>query len=437
MCNPQMSPTSGRFGKSFGQSTDGNISMLTALSIVPLMVFMGAGVDYGRVLSAQAGLQASVDSAALTLAQMGSSLTAAQLQQQASTLISASYYNPATSGLDVAVTKSGSGTQSYQIKASVNFQPALLGVLGYSTMPVSASATAQARSTARNRIALVLDNSGSMADSGKITALRGAANSFLTTLQGAVATSDDVYVSIVPFVDVVNVGTANLNASWMDWTEWNNGSFSVSWNRSSSSGNRATYWTGCVADRGNISGPSNSNYDTNVTAPNASNTATLFPATLPGACPTAVLPLTNDWTLLSSKINAMSANGSTNQAIGLAHGWMSLVGGGPYPPPPLQDPAYQYQKSIIILSDGLNTYDRWYNWASQIDARQSMTCTNIKASGITIYSIQVNTSGDPTSSILRSCASDNSKFYQISSASQMPAIFSDIAGQINQLTLTQ
>src|SRR4051812_12289829 len=28
----------------------------------------------------------------------------------------------------------------------------------------------------------------------------------------------------------------------------------------------------------------------------------------------------------------MSPAGNTNQAIGLAHGWISLVGGGPYPP---------------------------------------------------------------------------------------------------------
>lgn len=420
----------------FSRSESGNISMLTGMAVIPLMVFIGVGVDYSRILNAQAGLQASIDSAVLTLAQTGSSMNATQLQAQAQNLVEASFYNSASSGLNVSVTQNGTSAKNYNIKATINFQPSMLGLIGYTSVPVSATATAQARSNARNRIALVLDNSGSMASAGKMTALKGAASDFLTQLQGAASSPEDVYVSIIPFVDVVNVNSSNISANWIDWTEWDNGDFYVNW-RKTSKGNRSSYWTGCVADRGNQYSPSSGNYDTNVTAPTTSNTATLFPATVPGACPAAVMPLSNDWTALANKINAMTPNGNTNQAIGIAHGWMSLIGGGPYPTPPAQDPNYTYQKSVIILSDGLNTSDRWYNNASSIDARQNMTCTNMKAAGVIVYTIQVNTSGDPTSSVLQSCASDASKFYQISSASQMPTIFSDIAGKINQLTLTQ
>jgi hypothetical protein len=35
----------------------------------------------------------------------------------------------------------------------------------------------------------------------------------------------------------------------------------------------------------------------------------------------------------------------------------------------------EYAKAIIILSDGLNTEDRWYTSASQIDARQRRPAT--------------------------------------------------------------
>jgi hypothetical protein len=90
---------------------------------------------------------------------------------------------------------------------------------------------------------------------------------------------------------------------------------------------------------------------------------------------------------MTNLINNMVANGNTNQAIGLAHGWMSLVGGGPYPTPPAQDPNYKYSTVIILLTDGLNTQDRWYTDQSSIDARQQMTCNNIKAAGITLYTI--------------------------------------------------
>ena len=78
----------------------------------------------------------------------------------------------------------------------------------------------------------------------------------------------------------------------------------------------------------------------------------------------------------------MTANGNTNQAIGLALGWQSLTQGAPFSAPAM-DPNYQYQQIIILLTDGLNTQDRWYTNQSSIDARQQITCNNIKAAGIT------------------------------------------------------
>jgi hypothetical protein len=57
------------------------------------------------------------------------------------------------------------------------------------------------------------------------------------------------------------------------------------------------------------------------------------------------------------------------------------------------DPNYTYSQIIILLTDGLNNTDRWYTTQSQVDARQTLTCNNIKAAGITLYTIQVNTGG--------------------------------------------
>ena len=66
-------------------------------------------------------------------------------------------------------------------------------------------------------MALVLDNTGSMADSGKMPALQAATKSLLTQLQGAVTVNGDVYVSIIPFVKDVNLGAANWNSNWIYW----------------------------------------------------------------------------------------------------------------------------------------------------------------------------------------------------------------------------
>ena len=66
-------------------------------------------------------------------------------------------------------------------------------------------------------LALALDNTGSMASSGKMTALKTAAHNLLNTLQAAEKMPGDIKVSIIPFAVDVNVGTANVDATWIDW----------------------------------------------------------------------------------------------------------------------------------------------------------------------------------------------------------------------------
>jgi hypothetical protein len=133
----------------------------------------------------------------------------------------------------------------------------------------------------------------------------------------------------------------------------------------------------------------------------------------------------------------MSAVGNTNQAIGLALGWMSLTGGGPFAAPPPMDPNYTYSQNIILLSDGLNTQDRWYTNASSIDARQQITCSNIKAAGITLYTIQVNTDGDPVSTLLQHCASSSDKFFLLTSADQILPTFNSIGANLSKLYIAR
>ena len=62
------------------------------------------------------------------------------------------------------------------------------------------------------------------------------------------------------------------------------------------------------------------------------------------------------------------------------------------------DPNYKYQQTIVLMSDGLNTENRWDgngSWqSSAVDARMSLACTNAKNAGITIYTVHVNTNGD-------------------------------------------
>ena len=60
---------------------------------------------------------------------------------------------------------------------------------------------------------------------------------------------------------------------------------------------------------------------------------------------------------------------------------------------------------------------------------------NIKASGIILWTIQVNTSGDPTSTLLQNCASTPDKFFLLTSASAIAATFDNIGKQMTKLHL--
>lgn len=66
-----------------------------------------------------------------------------------------------------------------------------------------------------------------------------------------------------------------------------------------------------------------------------------------------------------------------------------------------------------------------------------MTCANVKAAEITVYTIQVNTGGDPTSSLLQSCASTSDKFFLVTSSSGIGTIFNQIGSNLSQLRIAK
>jgi Flp pilus assembly protein TadG len=429
----------------------GSLVPVFAIMMLVLIGMIGMGVDYTRGSFANAKMQAALDATALALSSNASTVSASVLTSEASTLFSSIYTGSKLTTPAITATYSNNGGPQVVVTATATLPTTFLNLPPFkmSTLNLSASSTI-AWGQSRLRVALVLDNTGSMADSGKISALQTATKNLLTQLKNVVVNTGDVYVSIIPFVKDVNVGSSYSTASWIDWTDWeaNNGTCSrgTASTKSSCTGTWTpashSTWNGCVTDRGpptwNMStpAPGPQNYDENVDAPVAGVTASQFPAEQYGSCPLQLMGLSNNWTGMNTLVNQMTPNGNTNQAIGLVWGWMSLVGGGPLTAPAM-DSSYQYQQVIIILSDGLNTQDRWYSSASQIDARQQTTCSNIKTAGITIYAVQVNTGGDPTSTLLQNCASDSGKFFLLTSASQIITTFQTIGNAISKLHIAK
>ena len=234
-------------------------------------------------------------------------------------------------------------------------------------------------------------------------------------------------------------------------------------NWSKPSTNPISNWTGCVTDR-------TQSFDETGDSPDPSNVATLFPAnqwyeSSKGYCnassnPTLepVMPLTYNWSALKTAVNAMQPTGSTDQSVGLAWAWQSLLTATTGPiPAPAEDANTTYNRVIIILSDGLNTEDRWPNYGDgstqnttggvgDIDVRQAQQCANIKAATdsqgrqmFTIYTIQVDTSSppDPVSTVLQNCASDPTKFFKLTSSNQIATTFTAIGTALSQLRVSQ
>lgn len=433
----------------FLQDRRGGVAPMFALAIVPVFGLVGAAVDYSRANSVRTGMQSAIDATSLAMAKLAPTLTQAQLQQQTTAYFNAMFNHPEAKNLVITPTYTTAGGSQLVISVSGSVDTSFMKIMGYSSLNIGSTSTVK-WGNVRLRVALVLDNTGSMADYNKIGALKTATNDLLTQLKNAATNTADVYVSIIPFVKDVNVGSGNKGASWIDWSDWdnNNGSCSKGWGVSNYSDcmlqngkpkwTAASHdtWNGCVTDRGGSNTPTGQDYDTNANAPNSSQSSQ-FSAEQYGSCPQAVLPLTNNWSSMTTLVNSMGPAGNTNQNIGLAHGWMSLVGGGPYPTPPAMDPNYTYQQVIILLTDGLNTEDRWYTDQASIDARQQMTCSNLKTAGITLYTVQVNTGGDPTSTLLQNCASTSDKFFLVTSSSGIGTIFNQIGTNLSKLRIAK
>ena len=539
--------------RDFSVARSGNVAIIFSLATLPMVGFVGAAIDYSRANAVKAAIQTALDSTALMLSKEAATDTSTQLQTNATKYFNANFSSVGIKASSVTVTPvySTSTPSQITVNGTVNVPTTFVGILGVKTITLNETSTTAWGST-RLRVALVLDNTGSMADSGKLTALKSATGTLLDQLSSAANTNGDVYVSIVPFVKDVNVGACGSSCAtdtWLDFSKdftnldvgmtdstpsssvgpgsacpyssWTNGYSCVTaaggtrtTSTIASSGSNAgwicpsnsigcynsvlqtststvtigpsknascngystcsctgsgskktctatvttnngyshtwfvdtTQWTGCVLDRGSNTAPgTNAGNDQTVTAPDTTDSTTLFPAVQYSACPQAVMGLSYNWSSMKSLVNNMVANGSTNQPIGLEMGWLSLAGGGPFTVP-AEDPNYSYSKIIILLTDGLNTQDRWYGNGSatstsvdyrMVDPSGNGTCANIKAAGITIYTIQVNTGGDPTSTLLQNCASDSSKFFLLTSASQIVTTFQQIGTNLTQLRVAK
>ena len=192
----------------FRAAERGNVVITFAMATIPMVGFVGAAVDYSHANSIKAALQASLDATALAMSKTAGTLSAADLQTKSDAYFKALFTKTEATGIQITATYNTTDGSSLTVAGSANMTTNFMKVMGFQTLTVTGTSTAS-WGNARLRVALVLDNTGSMQDDGKITALRTATKSLLTTLQNAATNAGDVYVSIIPFSKDVNVNSVN------------------------------------------------------------------------------------------------------------------------------------------------------------------------------------------------------------------------------------
>jgi Flp pilus assembly protein TadG len=231
----------------------GNVAVIFGLTLPLLACCMAAAVDLNSVYGAERNLQQSADTAALAAAkEYGQSQDPAYLSQVANAYFfhnagetTRGYTQFSYDGVSVV-----DGETVLKVTATRQ-QPTWFGdLLAFVTneridwrqFPLSATSeiVVQNRSI---EMALVLDNSGSMASSvggvRKIDTLKEAAKDLTASLMKINETAPGlppVMIGVVPFSGSVNVGKDKINASWMDrygdspihhenldWANWREG----------------------------------------------------------------------------------------------------------------------------------------------------------------------------------------------------------------------
>ncbi|HEY0236546.1 MAG TPA: TadE/TadG family type IV pilus assembly protein, partial [Afipia sp.] len=230
----------------FGDDKRGNVAVIFAITLLPILGLIGAAVDYSRANNARTALQTALDTTALMISRDAVTIPPDQIQARAQQYFNALYTHnadaPATNFVATYTPASAGKSATIAVTAKNSITTDFMKVMGaqFQTINLNGASTTTWGST-RLRVALALDNTGSMQSAGKMPALKKAAKDLIDSLSNQSAVAGDLMISIVPFAKDVNVGSGNYQQSWIKWSgqsdtwEENNGTCSKSGNYRSKS----------------------------------------------------------------------------------------------------------------------------------------------------------------------------------------------------------
>ena len=252
------------------KDTRGNVAMMFAIAMVPMIVAAGGAVDYTRAVQLRMTVQDALDTAALAAGREIGHMTDSELHAKAEDFYLANLAGKMTDPPEMTTEITG-GT--IEAKATLVSPNTFLGIMGLKSFDFDLVSQVTS-GVGTLEVVLALDNSSSMGGT-KISTLRTAATDLVTTLFNLGKTStktDPVKIGLVPFAAAVNVGSGYASASWMDTGgtapyhgDSMDGSATTVNNFTLFSTIKDTSWGGCVEER-------KAPYDVDDTAPTGSAT---------------------------------------------------------------------------------------------------------------------------------------------------------------------
>ncbi|WHS33633.1 pilus assembly protein TadG-related protein [Brucella sp. NM4] len=213
----------------------GNFAMITAILLVPLLLVGMVAIDATNLMRTRNNVQAALDAAALAVGKRFSTgASEADMQAYGGKVFNVNLTALAADRVAFAINFPRTSNDDQQIEATASFRyPSLFGSIAaqltnsaddWDNKQYAMSSFVRLKNTVE--VALVLDNSGSMNDTGagsnkqRLQLLKDAATQLVDTMaaQSALITRVEkpIQFSLVPFAGSVNVGPNYLKETWMD-----------------------------------------------------------------------------------------------------------------------------------------------------------------------------------------------------------------------------
>lgn len=445
----------------FLRNEAGNVVMITALAILPILAIAGLAIDFQLTTTRKAKVQFAIDSAVLAATkslQEGKSQSA--VINEANTYFQAILNQNDNSGLNCAPLSILylEATEELEGQVSCYQTTTLSQVAGHQKLSFFVTSAAT-YGIGKLEIAFVFDVSGSMANSSRMKHLKEAALEAVDVLlpkEGNPGKPEDVRLAMVSYDTMVNAGPYFKAATGEDAKRdykfngpiYRNGR----WRQNQSS--NYSFTSTCVWERlgahrytdvrpgpgqwvETVKAQFDDRYDrwTLINKPSTTNTVSSF-------CNNDIpVPLTYDRVKLTNFIKGMTPRSNTAGHIGTAWGWY-LVSPEWNSVWPSGSKALPYDepdavKVVIIMSDGqYNQTIEGTNTGSPRSAEQAeKLCDSMKAKNIVIYTVGFNAGNGQD--ILNKCASNPSFAFKPTNGQQLTEAYKQIARSISDLRISR